>query len=76
MVNSVFTAILPILLSLSFKPHLEEVKVSEKSFGKTKKGDEVRTFELKNDNGMVVRIINYGGIRTSGGQPHINIFQF
>ena len=39
--------------------------VSKKSFGRTKRGDKISLFELKNVNGMEVHIINYGCTITS-----------
>ena len=39
--------------------------IKEKSFGQTKLGDRVRLFELKNEKGLEVHVINYGCTITS-----------
>lgn len=61
-----------ILLTINFsckkfiKNHdLELTYIDKKFFGKTKNGQDVFQFEMKNKKGMVIKIITYGGIITS-----------
>ena len=42
-----------------------EMSITDKPFGKTKDGTEVKLYTLKNATGMTVSITNYGGIVTS-----------
>ena len=46
--------------------------VTSKEFGKTKAGQSVTAFELKNENGMLVRILDLGGIIQSVIVPDRN----
>jgi aldose 1-epimerase len=46
--------------------------VKSKEFGKTKAGQSVTAFELSNENGMSVRILNLGGIIQSVIVPDKN----
>lgn len=42
----------------------KSITISKTSFGKTKEGAEVSLYEMSNDNGMLVGIIDYGGAIT------------
>jgi aldose 1-epimerase len=42
-----------------------DMSIQKESFGKTKDGTEVQLYTLRNENGMQVKITNYGGIVTS-----------
>lgn len=48
------------------------VTISKKSFGKTKDGNEVSYYKMRNENGMTVGIIDYGGIVTNIYVPDRN----
>jgi len=48
----------------------QSIKVSD--WGKTKNGEEVKLFTLKNANNMVVKIMNYGAVITSISVPDRN----
>ena len=41
------------------------INIEKKAFGKTSDGADVSQYTLKNNNGMEVSVINYGGIITS-----------
>ncbi|MFY0653987.1 MAG: galactose mutarotase [Cyclobacteriaceae bacterium] len=45
------------------------MNIEENKFGKTNDGSDVNEFALSNDNGMKLKIINYGGIITSIKTP-------
>ena len=45
------------------------MKITSDHFGVTPEGDEVQLFSLTNDQGMEVRITNYGGIVTAINVP-------
>ena len=38
------------------------ITITSKKFGKTKDGKDVTAFEMSNSNGMVVKILNFGGV--------------
>ena len=44
---------------------MQLVTIEKKAFGKTKDGIDINQFLLKNQNGMEISAINYGGIITS-----------
>ena len=44
---------------------LESVSINKEFFGKTKDGQDIFQFEMKNKKGMIINIISYGGIITS-----------
>ncbi|MBV4431244.1 galactose mutarotase [Clostridium tyrobutyricum] len=46
--------------------------ITKKVYGKTYKGEDVYIFNLSNDNGMTVKILNYGGIINSIKVPDRN----
>lgn len=48
------------------------MEISTTNFGFTKSGDEVTLVTLKNDNNVVIKITNYGGIITSINVPDKN----
>jgi len=52
-------------ISIKKKQSSKLVTISKKYFGKTKNGQEVFLFSMKNKLGMEISIINYGGIITS-----------
>jgi aldose 1-epimerase len=47
----------------------EKMKIKEEVFGKLKTGEKVKLFTLTNKNGIIVKIINYGGIIISIKTP-------
>lgn len=60
--KNIFIAIVASLLLFSCTiPKQEVVMFSESNFTKTISGKEVKLFTLKNDNGIVTQITNYGG---------------
>lgn len=50
--------------------HMENIKISD--YGVTAKGDSIKKFTLTNKNGMMVEVINFGGIITSLTAPDKN----
>lgn len=46
------------------KQNKEKMEITKEPFGKTKDSTEIYLFTLKNDQGMVAKITNYGGILT------------
>ncbi|MDB5262174.1 MAG: aldose epimerase [Adhaeribacter sp.] len=48
------------------------MSIQKESFGKTKDGTELQLYTLRNENGMQVKITNYGGIVTSILTPDKN----
>lgn len=51
---------------------IPQVTLSKSTYGKTPEGNPVDKFILKNDNGMQVEVITYGGIITSWTAPDKN----
>jgi aldose 1-epimerase len=49
-----------------------DMSIQKESFGKTKEGTEIQLYTLRNENGMQVKITNYGGIVTSIITPDKN----
>lgn len=47
----------------------ENITITKTSFGKTKDGQEVSCFEMQNEQGMVVAVIDYGGAITKVEVP-------
>ena len=72
----ILTGIIVFLLTLMFvgcnsgqtanetKKTKEKMEITKEPFGKTKDSTEIYLFTLKNDQGMVAKITNYGGILT------------
>lgn len=60
-----YTVTLAILITGGFHSvNASELQVSKEVWGKTKDGTPVDLFTLSNENGMIVKITNYGGIIT------------
>ncbi len=49
---------------------MDSVSIEKKAFGKTEKGEQVDQYMLKNQKGMAVSIMTYGGIITSLKAPN------
>jgi len=61
-----FITVINLSSKQNIKNHpLESVSINKEFFGKTKDGQDVFQFEMKNKKGMIINIISYGGIITS-----------
>ena len=64
-----FLLFFPIVIScentIKKKDVMPLINIKKKAFGKTSDGADVSQYTLKNNNGMEVSVINYGGIITS-----------
>lgn len=70
--NSInFLFILLSILLVSCDQNMKnKLSIIQQPFGETQKGQKVDLYELKNNNGMIVEIITYGGIITSIKVPN------
>ncbi|MBH57205.1 MAG: galactose-1-epimerase [Planctomycetaceae bacterium] len=64
-VKSLLMSLLMLLLAISGSLHAAGVKVSKRMYGKTKTGEKVHEYTLKNKNDITVRLITYGATMTS-----------
>lgn len=60
----IFTIITGIIIIAGCQKKENDMQVTEEKFGTTSDGQEVALYTLKNENGMVAKITNYGGIVT------------
>ena len=64
-VKSLLMSLFMLLLAISGSLHAAGVKVSKRMYGKTKTGEKVHEYTLKNKNDITVRLITYGATMTS-----------
>ena len=67
-----FTGCNPGQTSNETKQSNEQMEITKETFGTTKSGTQVDLFTLKNNQGMIVKITNFGGIVTSLTVPDKN----
>lgn len=64
-VKSLLMSLFMLVLAISGSLHAAGVKVSKRMYGKTKTGEKVHEYTLKNKNDITVRLITYGATMTS-----------
>lgn len=64
-VKSLLMSLFMLVLAISGSLHAAGVKVSKRMYGKTKAGEKVHEYTLKNKNDITVRLITYGATMTS-----------
>ena len=64
-VKSLLLSLFMLVLAISGSLHAAGVKVSKRMYGKTKTGEKVHEYTLKNKNDITVRLITYGATMTS-----------
>ncbi|MEL0095274.1 MAG: aldose epimerase family protein [Planctomycetaceae bacterium] len=64
-VKSLLMSLFMLVLAISGSLHAAGVKVSKRMYGKTKTGEKVHEYTLKNKNDVTVRLITYGATMTS-----------
>ena len=65
LVKSLLVSLFMLVLAISGSLNAAGVKVSKRMYGKTKTGEKVHEYTLKNKNDITVRLITYGATMTS-----------
>ena len=65
LVKSLLISLFMLMLAVSGSVNAAGVKVSKRMYGKTKAGEKVHEYTLKNKNDITVRLITYGATMTS-----------
>ena len=65
LVKSLLMSLFMLMLAVSGSVNAAGVKVSKRMYGKTKAGEKVHEYTLKNKNDITVRLITYGATMTS-----------